>query len=166
MNRHQTILIAVAAANLALMLAFLPYDAISITRGGTSFDAFYFVFDRQYNKQINSNLLYLEFMWILTNAAAGWLFLRDGRSGGLRLRARAGVLAFAAANLALLLAFVPFETYTSLQRNSLPAFDGFYFILGDKAHRGIYVPLLLLESFLLAINSAVLWLAFKQNEAT
>jgi hypothetical protein len=164
MNRHQTILIAVAAANLALMLAFLPYDAISITRGGTSFDAFYFVLDRQYNKQVNSNLLYLEFMWILANTAAGWLCLGDGRRGAIRLTVRTGVLAFAAANLALLLCFVPFETYTSLQRNSLPAFDGFYFVFGDKAQRSIYVPLLLLELFLLAINSAILWLAFKQRK--
>ena len=162
MNRNQSTLIAVAAANLALMLAFPPYDALSLSRGGGSFDAFYFVLDQQYNKQINSNLLYFEMMWILTNTAAGWLCLRVGRSGAARLSARNGVLAFAAINLALLLTFVPFETYTSLQRNALPAFDGYYFVLGDKARRGIYVPLLLLELFLLTINAAALWLAFKQ----
>jgi hypothetical protein len=164
MNRNQTILIAVAAANLALIVAFLPYDAISITRGGTSFDAFYFFLDRQYNKQVNSNLLYLEVMWILTNTAAGWLSLRDGRLGSFRMSARSGVLAFAAVNLLLLLSLMPFETYTSLQRHSVPAFDGFYFVFGDKASRSIYVPLLLLELFLLAINTAALWLAFKPRK--
>ena len=163
MNRHQTILAAVAAANITLMLAFLPYDAISITRGGTSFDAFYFILDRQYNKQVTSNLLYLEIMWVLINAAAGWLFLRSGGLGPLRMQARHGVLAFAAVNLVLLLSFVPFETYTSLQRNTLPSFDGYYFVFGDKARRGIYVPLLLLELFLLAINSAALWLSFRTD---
>lgn len=165
MNRNQTILIAVAAGNLALMLAFLPYDAISVTRGGPSFDAFYFILDRQYNKQVNSNLLYMEVMWVLINTAAGWLCLRDGAVGPLRMPARSGVLVFAAVNLALLLSLVPFENYSSLQRHSLPAFDGFYFIFGDKARRSIYVPLLLLEVFLLAINTAVLWLAFRQRKA-
>ena len=162
MNRHQTILVAAAAVNIALMLVFLPYDALSITRGGTSFDAFYFVFDQQYNKQVNANLLYLEIMWMLINTAAGWLFLREGGVGAAQLPARHGVLVFAVMNLILLLTFIPFETYTSLQRNNLPAFDGFYFVFGDKSRRGIYLPLLFLELFLLAINTAVLWLAFKQ----
>jgi hypothetical protein len=162
MNHPQKFLIAAAAANIALMLAFLPYDAISLTRGSASFDAFYFVLDPQYNKQINSNLLYLEIMWVLVNTAAGWLLLREGGAGPMRLSGRSGVLAFAAVNLVLLLTFVPFENYTSLQRNVLPAFDGFYFVFGDKSRRGIYVPLLFLEIFLLAINSAVLWLAFKK----
>ena len=161
MKRNQSILITVASVNLALMLAFPPYDTLSLTRGGTSFDAFYFVLDQQYNKQINSNLLYLEVMWILINTAAGWLFLHDGRAGPASLTARNGVLIFAAVNLALLLIFVPFETYTSLQRNTPLTFDGYYFLFGDKAKRGIYLPLLFLELFLLAINTAILWLTFK-----
>lgn len=165
MNRNQTILIAVAAVNIALMLTFLPYDAVSLTRSGSSFDAFYFVFDRQYNKQVNSNLLYLEVMWILINSAAGWLFLRDDTSKPARMPARHGVLIFAAVNLALLLIFVPFETYTSLQRNAPPTFDGYYFVFGDKAKRSIYLPLLLLELFLLAINAAIIWLALKTSAA-
>ncbi len=165
MNRNQTILIVVAAANLALMLAFLPYDAVTLTRGGSSFDAFYFVFDRQYNKQINSNLLYLEIMWLLINSAAGWLALRDS-SKPIAIPARHGVLAFAGVNLVLLLLFVPFETYTSLQRNTLPTFDGYYFVLGDKSKRDIYLPLLFLELFLLTINAAVLWLALNHPKKT
>jgi hypothetical protein len=39
-------------------------------------------------------------------------------------------------------------------------FDGFYFVLGDKRHRHIFLPLLYLEVIFVAINLLVAWLVF------
>ena len=109
MNRSQAIVVVVAIANLALMLIFPPYDSLAVWRGGSpSFDAFYFVFDRHYNKFVNADLLFIELYWILINAAIGWLLLRGPGSGGAGMSWQAGVLVFAALNLALVMLFPPF----------------------------------------------------------
>lgn len=79
MNGSQVALLAVAAANLALLLLFPPYDSVTLGRGSASFDAFYFVFDAHFNKAINANLLLLQIYWVLINAAP----LRDDPPGAL-----------------------------------------------------------------------------------
>jgi len=161
MNSSQTIVLGVAAVNLVLVLLFPPFDSVVIGRGVSTFDAFYFVFDRQYNKVVNTDLLVLILGWVIVNAGAAWLLLRSVSTDAVISR-RNGVLVFAAVNLLLILAFPPFENYASMNRLSGTYFDGFYFIFGDKWQRRFYIPLLYLEILWLAVNSAVLWLLFRE----
>lgn len=162
MNSSQATVLAVAAAGIGLMLLFPPYDSMAMGRGAAStFDAYYFVFDRQYNKTINSDLLFLQLGWVLLNAAAGWLLLRNYSPETAIMPRRTAVLLFGAANLAVILLFPPFENYTSSARFSGTYFDSFYFLFGDKWQRRIYVPLLYLEVLYVLVNTALLWLLFR-----
>ncbi len=166
MNSHQARLLGLAAANLALVLLFPPYDYLGLGTGraAATFDAFYFVFDTQYNRLVNAGLLFLELAWIILNAALGWLLLRSDRSGSL-LSARSGVLVAAVINLAVILLLPPFENYASVLRISGTYFDGFYPVLGDKWKRNFYVPLLYLEVFWLLVNAAFLWLLLRPQDS-
>ena len=167
MNRAQFMLLAVAAANIVLMLLFPPYDSLSIGRGGTaSFDAYYFVFDRQYNKVLNTDLLFLQLGWVLLNACAGWLLLRNPRTGSPVMSRRTAVMMFGAINLALVILFPPFENYASSARFSGTYFDSFYFLFGDKWNRQIYLPLLYLEVLIVLINTALMWLLLRDDPVT
>ncbi len=166
MNPSQAIVLAVTAANIALMLLFPPMDSIALGRGGAqTLDAFYFVFDRHYNKTISSNLLLIELYWVLANAAIGWLLLRRHDPAkaetGAGISRRTGVIIFLALNLALVWLFPPFENYASTSRLAGTHFDSFYFIFGDKWQRRFYVPLLYMEVLWVLVNSAVLWLLFR-----
>ena len=161
MNASRRTLLIIAAANIVLMLLFPPYDSIVIGRGAPSLDAFYFVFDRQYNKVVNTDLLFLQLIWVMLNALFAWLLL----GGKALITRRTGTLAFVVANLALILLFPPFENYASSSRFSGTYFDGFYFLFGDKWHRQIYVPLLYLEILWVFINGALLWLLFRDTPA-
>jgi hypothetical protein len=165
LNRLQAVVLAVAAANIAVVLLFPPYDALSINRaGGQSFDAFHFVFERQLNKVINTDLLMLGLYWVLANAALGWLLLRHHGTGEPLMAPRSAVIALALANLALIVLFPPFENYASTLRFTGTYFDGFYFLFGDKWHRRIYLPLLYMEVLWLLINAAVLWLLLREPQ--
>lgn len=166
MNPAQSMLLAVAAANIVLMLLFPPYDSLSISRGGTaSFDAYYFVFDRQYNKILNTDLLFLQLGWVLLNACAGWLLLRNPGTGIRVMSRRSAVMVFGAVNLALIILFPPFENYASSARFSGTHFDSFYFLFGDKWNRHIYLPLLYLEVLVVLINTSLIWLLMRDEAA-
>ncbi len=164
MNRLQAIVLAVAVGNIAVMLLFPPYDAIAFGRGGAqTFDAFYFVLERHPGKLLNADLLLLELYWVIINASIAWLLLR--RPAGDRLMSRRNaVVLIGAANVALVLAFPPFENYVSTLRAFGSHFDGFYFVFGDKAQRSFYVPLLYMEILWILINTGVLWLAMREPE--
>lgn len=162
MNGSQVSLLAVASANLALMLLFPPYDSVALGRGSASFDAFYFVFDAHFNKAINANLLLLQIYWVLINAALGLYLLRTRPAAPALLSRRAGVVVLVAVNLALILLLPPFENYSSSYRFTGTYFDGFYFLFGDKWQRRIYLPLLYLELLWVLIDGAVLWLLFRE----
>lgn len=162
MNPSQAIVLAVTATNIALTVLFPPMDSIALGRGGAqTLDAFYFIFDRQYGKVINSDLLLIELYWVLANAAVGWLLLRryDATSAG--CSRRTGLLILVAANFLLIWLFPPFENYASTSRPAGTHFDSFYFIFGDKWQRRFYVPLLYMEVLWVLINGAVLWLLFR-----
>ena len=161
MNPSRAIIVAVAAINIVLILLFPPFDSIVIGRGVSTFDAFYFVFDRQYNKIVNTDLLFLILVWIFLNASAGWLLLQDFKPQRALMSRRTAVMVFAAVNLLLIALFPPFENYASMTRLSGTYFDGFYFVFGDKWHRRFHVPLLYLEILWVLINSALLWLFFR-----
>jgi len=158
--------LAVAATGIVLMLLFPPYDSMAMGRGAPTFDAYYFVFDRQYNKTINSDLLFLQLGWVLLNASLGWLLLKNYDPDSAMMSRRTAVLLFGAGNLALVLLFPPFENYASSMRFTGTYFDSFYFLFGDKWQRRIYLPLLYLEVLYVLVNTALLWLLFREPERT
>ncbi len=163
MSSSRTTIVTVAAINLALMLLFPPHDSLSLWRGGTpTLDGFYFVFDRHYNIRINGDLLTLEILWLLINAAFAWLLLQNTRPREGIMSPRAATIAFVVVNLAVVLLFPPFENYAFTTRMSGTWFDGFYFAFGDKLHRRFYVPLLYIEVLWVLINGAVLWLLLRE----
>ncbi len=169
MNSHQKKLLAVLAVNVLVVLLFPPFDSLNIGSGagagrnGATFDAFYFVFDRQYNKVVNTSLLFLELAWLMVNGTLGWLLLHKYDPAKAMMSARNAVIAFALVNIAIMILLPPFENYASALRISGTYFDGFYLLFGDKWQRRFYVPLLYLEIFWVLINAAVLWLIFRDS---
>ena len=171
MNSHQKKLLAALAANVLLVLLFPPFDSLSIgfggaARSGATFDAFYFVFDRQYNKVVNTSLLFLELAWLMVNGTLGWLLLRNYNASKAMMSARNATISFAAVNIAVMILLPPFENYASALRISGTYFDGFYLLFGDKWQRRFYVPLLYLEIFWVLLNSALIWLLFRDPAPT
>jgi hypothetical protein len=157
MNKFQVTVLIAALANLALMLIFPPFNSQSMLRAGpASFDAFYPVFDVPVSATLNSGLLYLEIFFVLVNAVLAWLLLQGAPQQPFRPRVRwQSVLQWlVVANLLLILLFPPFETQPDR------AFEGFRFALGGSVQRGIFLPFLFLELFLLALDAAALWLVF------
>lgn len=157
MNKFQLTVLIAALANLALMLLFPPFNNQSLLRMGTaSFDAFYPAFDAPFTATLNSGLLYLEIFSVVVNAVLAWVLLQSAPQEPSRPRVRwQSVLQWLViANLLLILLFPPFETQPDR------AFEGFKFALSGSVQRGIFLPFLFLELFLLALDAAVLWLAF------
>ena len=157
MNKFQLTVLIAALENLALMLLFPPFNNQSLLRTGpASFDAFYPAFDAPFTATLNSGLLYLEIFCVLVNAVLAWLLLQGAAQEPSRPRVRwQSVLQWLViANLLLILLFPPFETQPDR------AFEGFRFALSGSVQRGIFLPFLFLELFLLALDSAVLWLVF------
>jgi len=157
MNKFQLTVLIAALANLALLLLFPPFNSQSLWRTGpASFDAFYPAFDAPVNATLNSGLLYLEIFFVLVNAVLAWLLLQGAPQEPSRPRVRwQSVLQWLViANLLLILLFPPFETQPDR------AFEGFRFALSGSVQRGIFLPFLFLELFLLALDAAALWLAF------
>jgi hypothetical protein len=157
MNKFQLTVLIAALANLALLLLFPPFNSQSLWRAGPpSFDAFYPAFDAPVNATLNSGLLYLEIFFVLVNAVLAWLLLQGAPEQPSRPRVRWQTVLqwLIIANLLLILLFPPFETQPDR------AFEGFRFALSGSVQRGIFLPFLFLELFLLALDAAVLWLAF------
>ena len=168
MNRQQVIVLWVAAANLALALAFPPYDYLSLAHGYVpSFAGLHFVGSAPAGSLLNHNFLILEEFVILTNAGIAWLLLRDSgsRSGRRISRGQRSVLWLIAINLVLVLLFPPFENYYAISKATLPSFDGFYFLFGDNAQRQIVSPLLYIEVALVLANGGLLWLLFAERRS-
>jgi hypothetical protein len=168
MNKAQRISLAVAVANLLLLLFFPPYDYVSLERGGiATFDGFYFAFGSHQNHIANANFLALEIIVVLINAGIAVLLLRDPP---LRQRQRPGgnrrqrmVLALVAINLVLILLFPPFEFFSAITKAALPTFEGFYFVFADNSQRQLVTPILYIEVALVIINGGLLWLLFKDK---
>lgn len=68
-------------------------------------------------------------------------------------------LAFAAANLLLILLFPPFDQY-SIAASRLPVFSGFDFYFSKPQYSEVNSSLLLLEVFVVLINAGIGWLLF------
>ena len=168
MNNAQRIALILAAANLALLLLFPPYDYVSLQYGNiATFDGFYLVFGVHPNRVMNASFLALEIIVVLINTCIALLLLRQPplrqlkRPGG-NSRQRA-VLALVAINLVLVLLFPPFEYFSAITKAALPTFEGFYFVFGDNSLRQMVTPILYLEVALILINGALLWLLLRDK---
>ncbi len=163
MNKYQRIIVIVAAVNIVLMLLFPPFLDNPLRRGVfPSFEGFYPILSALGVKRIHNELLTLQIMFVVINGLLAWLLLdRRTDTGELpQFRYMRAIGLFLAVNLALLLAFPPFESYPSMVKYDPPTFDGFYFALGDKRHRNVFIPLLYLEITLVVANALVVWLLF------
>ena len=161
MNKYQRVVVIVAAVNIALMLLFPPFLDNPIRRGVLpNFEGFYPLFSAYGVKRIHNELLTLQVMFVVINGLIAWLVLdrQTGKGDLPEFRYTRAIGIFLAANLALLLAFPPFESYASLVKYEAPSFDSFYFVLGDKRHRNFFIPLLYLEIILLVINGLQGWM--------
>jgi heme/copper-type cytochrome/quinol oxidase subunit 2 len=166
-NRNQKIALAIAAANLALLLLFPPFDQHSIANSRVPvFAGFNFVFAALPRSQINSSVLVLEVIVLLVNAAVAWLLLRDRQTGApprRRIAFQNAVLIITAANLVLMLLFPPFESVFAVTNAALPNFEGFYFIFSQQPNHTIVTTVLYIEVIFILINGGLFWLIFKER---
>lgn len=169
MTRPQAITLIVASINLLLILAFPPFDYVSLQRGNVAtFDGFYFYFSAHPNRTVNADFLALEVIVMLINAAIAWLLFRErpiGRqqAGGNRLQR--AVLWLIGLNLLLVVLFPPFQNFASISRAAFPTFEGFYFLFSDNTQRQLVTPILYMEVCLVLINGGILWLLFNNRSS-
>jgi hypothetical protein len=168
-NRHQCVVLGIAATNLLLILLFPPFDQHSIVSAKIPvFAGFYFAFAPPPNSQVNTGVLTLETVVLLINAAISWLLLRRWSQSGAKRRfsLQNVALVFTGANLVLVLLFPPFESVFALTNAALPSFEGFYFIFSQKPFHIIVTALLYIEVTFILINGALFWLVFKERRHT
>jgi hypothetical protein len=166
MSRQQRTTLLLAAANLALVLLFPPYDYLSLVRGNVpTFAGFDWVLGPHHNQALNTNFLSLEIIVILVNAGIAWLLVSKPPKvlPKKSQRLQRGVLWLMAINLTLMLLFPPFENYTAISRAILPSFEGFYFVFADNSQRQLVAPILTIEIVLLLINGGLLMLFLKDR---
>lgn len=85
MNKGQKYALLVAAANVALVFLFPPYDYVSMLLGNVAtFDGFYFVLAGEPHRIVNSSFLALETIVVLANACIAVLLLRTPPSPAAR----------------------------------------------------------------------------------
>lgn len=169
MNKYQRVVAIVIAANIALMLLFPPFLDNPIRRGVIpNFEGFYPLISALGNHHVHGPLLALEIIYAMINGLIAWLVLdRRTRNGEIpKFNYARGLLLFAVINLAFLMLFPPFESFSALVKIQAPTFDGFYFALGDKRHRHFFAPLLYMEVILVSINLLVIWLLFNTVRRT
>ncbi|MCX7165003.1 MAG: hypothetical protein NTV11_01865 [Rhodocyclales bacterium] len=70
-------------------------------------------------------------------------------------------LAFAVANLAMLLLFPPYD-YISLDRGNIPTFDGFFFAFASHQNRVVNANFLALEVLVILINACIAMLLLRK----
>lgn len=165
MNQRQKLTLIIAAANLALMLLFPPFDSYSIANSIIPiFSGFHFAFSKGANEAINSGVLFLEIAVVLINAGIAWLLLRSKKEATLRkINYQNATLAVVAVNLVVILLFPPFENHSAVTRAILPSFQGFYFIFAVPRQHVIVTALLYIEVIFVLVNGGLLWLMFKER---
>lgn len=161
MNKYQVATLYAAAGNSLLLLLFPPYDYVGQAHNFVpNFDGFLFVFGDHANRRIDGNLLAIEFVIVLINAAIAWLLLQDRVRLRRRLDRQNLVLVGVALNLLLALLFPPFQDYYTGSQALLPSFDGFYFLFADNSSRVLITAVLWLEICFILVNGAIFWLLF------
>ena len=166
MNRRQAIALAIAAANIVLIMLFPPFDIYSIARTQVPvFAGFYFYPGRNQYMIVNMSLLSLEVFVVLINAGIAWLLLRTAKVEVTRRRVslQKATLLIVAVNLVVILLFPPFDSVFALTKASIPTFEGFYFIFARQANHVIVTPILYLEVIFVLINGAIFWLIFRER---
>ncbi len=167
MNRNQGIALAVAAANLLLILLFPPIDQYSVVSSSIPvFTGFYFIAGKPLMSVVNTDLLTIEALVVLINLAIAWLLLRDRPAGGAarKMTLQNAALFFTGINLVLMLLFPPMESVFAMTKASIPTFEGFYFIFAKKPAHVIVDTLLYLEIMFILVNGALLWMIFKERK--
>jgi hypothetical protein len=166
LNRYQKILLIVALVNFTVIMLFPPFDAVPLMRAAAhSFDGFYYVFGYHLNREVNKSLLQIEVFLVLVNMTTAWLLLSEPAQGADGKRNyQQGIAWVMGVNLAVMLLFPPFESYSSIIRVQLPTFDGFYFAFGDKSRRNLFIPILYMEVSFVLINAALFMLLFGESE--
>ena len=166
MNRHQTIALAIAAANIVLIALFPPFDAYTIAKTQIPvFAGFYFCLGRSEHMLVNSNLLFIEIFVVLINAGIAWLLLQTSKVVVTRRRIslQNATLLVVAVNLVVIVLFPPFESVFALTQAAIPTFEGFYFIFSRQTNHVIVAAILYLEVFFVLINGAIFWLIFRDR---
>lgn len=155
-----------AGANLALIIAFPPFDVhpvagvpVPVFGGFLPFTA------RDGYHVVNASFLALEVIVVLVNAAIAWLLLRRHGRPGAAMRWQHAVLVGIGANLVLIALFPPFESVYPLTRAALPSFEGFFFVFLGQPHHVIVTVLLYLEAALVLVNGCLLWLLLRRQAA-
>jgi hypothetical protein len=165
-NRYQKIALAVAAANLLLILLFPPFDQYSIAASQVPvFIGFNFVLTPLPYSEINNAVLLLEVFVVLVNTGIALLPLRDKPTGEPkpRMSYQNAALIFTGVNLIVVLLFPPFESVFALTNAALPSFEGFYFIFTRHPSHTIVITLLYLEVIFILVNGALLWLIVRER---
>jgi len=172
MNSSQKIVLGIAAASLAVILVFPPFDQYSIANFKVPvFAGFYFYFSPPLYGVVNNSMLLLELFVVLINAGIGWLLVRDRAAAAATTRNRRSigyqnaVLVFAGINLVLIVLFPPLESVFALTNAALPSFEGFYFVFDKRPNHTIVTTLLYLEVIFILVNAGLAWLIFRQRKA-
>jgi hypothetical protein len=163
MNRYQRIAVAIAAANLLLILLFPPYDQQSISPAfAPAFAGFHFAFSPPALGQLNSSMLTLEIAVVLVNISIALLLLRDRKAAPAakpNVSLQNGVLIATGVNLVLMLLFPPFAT-----ADVVPAtLDGFRFIFNQGPDHAISIGFLYIEVAFILVNGGLFWLSFNEG---
>lgn len=169
MNRNQAIALAVAAANVVLILLFPPFDTYSLGTGQMPvFGGFYFYPGRNESMIVNSSLLFLEIFVILINTTIAALLLRIKKPpvAGRSVSLQNATLIVVAVNLVVILLFPPFESIFALSKAAIPTFEGFYFVFARQQHHVVVTAVLYLEVFFVLINGTIFWLIFRDKSGT
>lgn len=166
MNRNQAIALAIAAANVVLILLFPPFDSYSIVKGQIPvFSGFYFYPAHDPFMVVNTSLLFLELFVVTINAGIAVLLLSAKRPtiGGRKLSLQNATLILVAVNLVVILLFPPFESVFAMTRASIPTFEGFYFIFARQKNHVIVTAILYLEVIFVVLNGIIFWLIFRDK---
>jgi len=169
MNRNQAIALAVAVANVSLILLFPPFDVYSIATSQLPvFGGFDFYFRRNQHMVVNTSVLVLEMLVVLINASIAALLLSTKKPDLMRRRIglQNAALLVVAINLVVILLFPPFESVFALTKATLPTFEGFYFIFARQPNHVIVTTMLYLEVIFVLVNGALFWFLFRDKRQT
>ena len=164
MNKYQRLIIVSAVLNILMLLLFPPFSSQPLARIQLSgFEGFYPIFTQFGRLPIYTELLAIQLMYVGANALFAWLLLTTtAPQQGSHTEPGFGraILALTIANLLLVLAFPPYESFLTLMHSQAGFFEGFYFVLGTNYRRTIMWPLLQLECLFIVVNALAHYLVF------
>ena len=169
MNRNQALVLAIAAANVIIILLFPPFDVYSIAASQLPvFGGFDFYFRRDQYMVVNTSMLVLELFVVLINTGIAILLLgtKPPAVAQRRISLQNAALLAVGVNLVVIVLFPPFESVFALTKATLPTFEGFYFIFARQPNHVIVTTILYLEVVFVLVNGALFWLIFRDKKPT